>query len=58
MAIGKPVWTLLPFVSEWRWLMGRDDSPLYPSMRLFKQKAAGDWEEVVCAITSALDAEC
>ncbi|MGY9016327.1 MAG: hypothetical protein ACKVG9_13815 [Rhodospirillales bacterium] len=58
MAIGKPVWTLLPFASEWRWLMGRDDSPWYPSMRLFKQKAAGDWEEVVGAITSALDAEC
>ncbi|MDO9309086.1 MAG: tetratricopeptide repeat protein, partial [Deltaproteobacteria bacterium] len=42
-ALGKPVWTLLPYVPEWRWLLGRDDSPWYPTMRLFRQTAPGDW---------------
>jgi Tfp pilus assembly protein PilF len=45
-AMGKPVWLLLPFVAEWRWMVGRDDSPWYPTMRLFRQSAAGDWEGV------------
>jgi tetratricopeptide (TPR) repeat protein len=56
--MGKPVWILLPFASEWRWLTGRDDSPWYPSMRLFRQQTAGNWEEVVRAVKIALDAEC
>ena len=42
-ALGKPVWTLLPFEAEWRWLIGREDSPWYPTMRLFRQTAPGDW---------------
>ena len=39
-ALGRPVWLLLPYVPEWRWLLERDDSPWYPSMRLFRQRAA------------------
>ncbi len=46
-AIEKPVWTLLPFVPDWRWLMEREDTPWYPSMRLFRQKTIGDWDAVI-----------
>lgn len=45
-AIGKNVWTLLPFVPEWRWLLDREDTPWYPSMRLFRQSSPGDWHNV------------
>ncbi len=42
-AMGKPVWMLLPFLPDWRWMLGRNDSPWYPTMKLFRQKSAGDW---------------
>jgi len=54
-ALGKPVWLLNRFASEWRWLRDREDSPWYPSMRIFSQKTAGNWDEVVQRITSALN---
>lgn len=55
-ALGRPTWLLLPFLPDWRWMMDRDDSPWYPSMKLFRQKSAGDWETVLIRIRQALGA--
>ena len=57
-ALGKPVWVLLPFVPDWRWLLDREDSPWYPTIRLFRQKRAGEWSEVFERVAQALDASC
>ena len=46
-AMNKPVWLLLPFIPDWRWLLGREDSPWYPSMRLFRQSSPGDWGSAI-----------
>ncbi len=54
-AMGKPVWILLPFAAEWRWLRAREDSPWYPSARLFRQTAIGDWQSVIARVAAALD---
>jgi hypothetical protein len=53
-AIGKPVWTLLPFFSEWRWMLDRDDSPWYPAMRLFRQPHDGGWEETIAMLVEEM----
>jgi len=45
-ALGVPVWVALPYVADWRWLLQREDCPWYPTMRLIRQKGAGDWDEV------------
>jgi len=45
-ALGKPVWTLIQYSPDWRWMLDRDDSPWYPTMRLFRQPAWGDWNSV------------
>jgi ADP-heptose:LPS heptosyltransferase len=42
-ALGVPVWTLLQHEADWRWMEGRDDSPWYPTMRLFRQTRTDDW---------------
>ena len=42
-ALGKPVWLLLPFAPDWRWMLSREDSPWYPTATLFRQKTPGDW---------------
>jgi Flp pilus assembly protein TadD len=52
--LGKPVWTLVSFVADWRYLKERNDSPWYPSMRLFRQKALGDWETIIQEIVVTL----
>lgn len=53
-ALGAPVWTLLSFSPDWRWMLGRDDSPWYPTMRLFRQTKRGDWDGVFARVASAL----
>src|SRR5262245_17820041 len=53
-ALGVRVWVALPFVPDWRWLLGRNDSPWYPTMRLFRQKEPGDWAGVFEEIETAL----
>jgi hypothetical protein len=53
-ALGKPLWVLLPYVADWRWLVGREDSPWYPTARLFRQSAARQWDEVVANVREAL----
>jgi len=55
-AYGKPVWTLLAFGGEWRWLLGREDSPWYPGMRLLRQPAPGDWGTVFRRVREELEA--
>ena len=46
-ALSRPVWLLVPWSPDWRWLLGRDDSPWYPTMRLWRQARPGDWAEVL-----------
>lgn len=53
-ALGVPVWVALPFVPDWRWLLGRSDSPWYPTMRLFRQTAPGHWEGSLGDIRNSL----
>src|SRR5471032_1093062 len=54
-AMGKPCWVLLPdYRCDWRWLTGRNDTPWYPFMRLFRQSAAGDWAPVIDAVRREL----
>jgi tetratricopeptide (TPR) repeat protein len=53
-AMGKPVWILLPFAPDWRWMLGRGDSPWYPSARLWRQPAPGDWDRVIDQAAEAL----
>jgi tetratricopeptide (TPR) repeat protein len=53
-ALGRPVWVLLPYRSDYRWMVDCDDSPWYPTAKLFRQPAAGDWDSVVAAVCQAL----
>ncbi|MDR3402693.1 MAG: tetratricopeptide repeat protein [Chthoniobacter sp.] len=54
-ALGRPVWTLLPFVPDWRWGLEGEDTPWYPTMRLFRQPARGDWETVIERVIHELE---
>jgi tetratricopeptide (TPR) repeat protein len=55
-AMGKPVWVLLPFVPDWRWFLDRNDSPWYPTMRLFRQEKQGDWVTVMRRVVEEVQA--
>lgn len=54
-ALGAPVWTLIDSASDWRWLTAREDSPWYPTMRLFRQPSVGDWDAVVERVRTELE---
>ncbi|MEG4806376.1 TIGR03032 family protein [Microcoleus sp. F8-D3] len=54
-ALGKPVWTLLCYSPDWRWMLERSDTPWYPTMRLFRQSKPRDWVEVFNLVTEALN---
>ncbi len=56
-ALGLPVWLLLKFAPDWRWMTGRGDTPWYPSMRLFRQQSPGDWPGVIANVKSTLKRE-
>jgi Glycosyltransferase family 9 (heptosyltransferase) len=54
-ALGVPCWVMLPFAPDWRWMLGRDDTPWYATLRLFRQPAPGAWDAVIDAVAVALD---
>lgn len=53
-ALGKPTWTIIPFSPDWRWLESGQDTPWYPTMRLFRQDAIGNWQTVMQRVKSEL----
>ena len=53
-AMGKPAWVLLTAPADWRWMTNRNDSPWYPSLRLFRQQSAGDWDLVLAGVRTEL----
>ena len=55
-ALGRPTWTLLPYVPDWRWGLEREDTPWYPTMRLFRQPALGNWDAVIERVVAELRA--
>ncbi|UCC97896.1 MAG: tetratricopeptide repeat protein [Phycisphaerales bacterium] len=54
-AMAKPAWGILPFVPDWRWMLDRQDSPWYPTMRLFRQRQYGDWDDVFQRVSQELE---
>jgi ADP-heptose:LPS heptosyltransferase len=55
-ALGLPAWVVLAANADWRWLLERNDSPWYPSLRLLRQRVAGDWDEVFARVAGELAA--
>ena len=53
-ALGKPAWGLLPYAPDWRWMLDRDDTPWYPTLRLFRQAKPDDWSTVFDQVARAL----
>jgi hypothetical protein len=52
--LAKPVWVMLPFIADWRWLLDRGDSPWYPTVRLFRQDETRAWDSVIARVRTAL----
>jgi Tfp pilus assembly protein PilF len=55
-ALGRPAWVLLPFAPDWRWMIDREDTPWYPTLRLFRQPRRGDWQTVIARVRGQLAA--
>jgi tetratricopeptide (TPR) repeat protein len=55
-ALGKRTWVLIPYDGDWKWLLDREDSPWYPTVRLFRQRSRNDWQEVFARVVEALQA--
>jgi hypothetical protein len=53
-ALGKPIWLMNRFNTCWRWLLDREDSPWYPTARIFRQPSQGDWTPVIASVAIAL----
>ena len=53
-ALGVPTWLLLPLRADWRWMENREDTPWYPTMRLFRQNGCGDWSPVIARVAREL----
>jgi ADP-heptose:LPS heptosyltransferase len=53
-ALARPTWTLLPYDCDWRWMRDREDSPWYPTMRLFRQQEEGNWSQVIEEVANQL----
>ena len=53
-ALAKPAWLLIPAVPDWRWLLDRDDSPWYPTLRIFRQPNPGNWPSAINSVADAL----
>jgi hypothetical protein len=53
-AMGKPAWTLIPFIPDFRWMLERTDTPWYPTMRLYRQKVSGDWSDPIARLKADL----
>ena len=55
-AMARPTWIMLPLPADWRWMAEREDNPWYPTVRLFRQPTAGDWDSAIARVAAALDA--
>ena len=55
--MGRPTWVVLKWFADWRWMLDRNDSPWYPTMRLFRQARSNDWAEVMARVTADVAAE-
>jgi ADP-heptose:LPS heptosyltransferase len=55
-ALARPTWMLIPFAPDWRWQLGREDSPWYPTLRIFRQPRARDWRSVIEGVRTELQA--
>ena len=54
-ALGRPTWLLLKYTPDWRWMLDRDDSPWYPTVRLFRQTRPGRWDDVIARLADSLE---